>query len=421
MTEQKILIHTDKTDLRGTIKLRGSKSISNRVLLIDALSEDPIEMSGLSDSDDTVTLRALLASTDDTLDCGHAGTTFRFLTAYLSLSSSTKVLTGSARMLQRPVGPLVDALRSLGARIDYLGEEGYPPLRIGPYDATQYRSQVSIDAGVSSQYISALLMIAPTLPTGLQLRLEGDIVSRTYIDMTLRIMQHFDIKYRWIDDNHIDIPAQRYISKPYRIEADWSAASYYYALAAISSYAEITLHGLYDQQLQGDSAIVSIGTTLGVSTEYHDSGITITKSKETVSPSMLEYDFLLVPDIAQTIAVTCAAMGITGLYSGLKTLRIKETDRIAALQTELSKIQVYLSRLPPKFSKKSGVEYYMLEGKATIEDVPTFDTYHDHRMAMAFAPLALKGDIMINDPSVVTKSYGAFWDDLRKLGFTITG
>lgn len=411
-----IVVHHPNKTIKGSITLSGSKSISNRALLINALSESPVVIGGLSDSDDTVTLSRLLAAPHGTLDTGHAGTTYRFMTAYLAISAGEQVLTGSDRMLQRPIGPLVDALRSIGASIDYLGTEGYPPLRIGNYDTTRYRRELTIAADISSQYISALMMIAPKMPAGLRIILAGDIVSRPYLEMTLRIMQDFGCVYRWVDDQTVDIPSQAYITEKYNVEADWSAASYYYSIAAIADEADIYLGGLTDQQLQGDHKMSHIAAQLGVETTYTTDGIRITKARDSDHKAMLEYSFIECPDIAQSVMAMCGAMGVAGLYSGLQTLRIKETDRIAAMQTELAKVQVYLSKLPARFSKKSKGEYYMQEGRAILEE-PTFDTYHDHRMAMALAPLAILSPVTINDPGVVSKSYPTFWDDLQKLGF----
>lgn len=404
--------------ISGSIRLSGSKSISNRVLLLDALTPGSVDISGLSDSDDTRTLQQLLGSTEDVLDTGHAGTTYRFLTAYLATREGQHVLTGSDRMLQRPIGPLVDALRSIGASITYVGKEGYPPLKIGAYDSSSYQRSLTIAADVSSQYISALLMIATTLPDGLRLRFDGEIVSRPYIEMTLRIMRDFGAVYQWVDDHTIDIPSQQYTRSHYEVEADWSAASYYYSIAAIAPQCEIKLQGLTNQELQGDHQISHIGIQQGVCTQYTATGLLLKKDPSLHAKSLIEYDFVTCPDIAQTVMAMCGALGRSGLYTGLQTLHIKETDRIQAMQTELAKMQVYLSKLPAKFTTKPGT-YYMQEGKAVV-DHPTFSTYHDHRMAMALAPLAVLGPVSFDDPMVVSKSYPRFWEDLTTLGFTIS-
>ncbi|MEM1320926.1 MAG: 3-phosphoshikimate 1-carboxyvinyltransferase [Bacteroidota bacterium] len=402
--------------IKGQITLDGSKSISNRALIIRALSGEDFPIEHLSTSNDTVTMQALLAQASDlaTLDTGAAGTTFRFLTAYLALQPGTQVLTGSERMKQRPIGVLVEALRNLGAQIDYLGQEGYPPLRINPPQLNA-ANHLQISAGVSSQYISALLMIAPTLPKGLTLELEGKIVSRPYIEMTLRLMAYFGVQHQW-EGQRIIIAHQAYQGRAFRVEADWSAASYHYALAAFADELELDLFGLDEKSLQGDAVLAELMRGFGIETTFIEGGLQLRKGGA-VKP-MFEKDFIRCPDIAQTLAVVCGGLGINGLFTGLDTLSIKETDRIAALKTELAKVQVWFSQLPPKFSKNTEKAYYMVEGKAVL-DHPTFATYEDHRMAMAFAPLAMFGPIQIIDPHVVAKSYPGFWEDLKTLGFVV--
>jgi len=398
---------------KGTVTLAGSKSISNRVLIIQALCGDDFDITNLSTSDDTVTLQQLLASDAKVLDAHHAGTTYRFMTAYLAASEGERTLTGSARMLQRPIGPLVDALRSLGASITYESKEGYPPLAIK--GSTLAGGKVSIDATMSSQYLSALLLIAPTLEHGLEMTLVGDLVSKPYLLMTLRIMEYFGVEHTWVGDI-ITVAKQDYIARDFYVEADWSAASYYYSIAALAPAADITLVGLQKDSLQGDAVIADISKHFGIETTYGTDEVRLTKPAGQEPPAMLEYDFLLCPDIAQTVSVMCAGLGVQALFSGLQTLYIKETDRVAALQTELLKVGVYFSKLPEKFSAKSGVTYHMQEGKATAPaEVPTFATYHDHRMAMAFAPLSLLMDICVEDPGVVSKSYGDYWADVAKV------
>ena len=423
LTADQLTLICKASDIRGTIRLDGSKSITNRVLLIKALSKGYTQIHGPSDSDDSRTLIKLLSEIADgtILNTGHAGTTYRFLTAYLSMQPGTQILEGSERMHQRPIGPLVEALRQLGAQIDYLENEGYPPLRIG---APQFNEldRLSIDASMSSQYLSALLMIAPMLPEGLQLHLEGEIVSRSYLEMTLSIMQEFGISYRWADERTIDIPAQTYLSPDsYTVEADWSAASYYFAIAALSNTTDLILLGLsINGSAQGDADIVNISRQLGVEVTAVEGGKTLTKQSEVTYPQMLEVDFIRMPDIAQTVAVMVGALGLRGLYTGLQTLKIKETDRIAALKTELEKIGVLFSELPARFSPKSGISYFMQEGKASIGEASvSFSTYKDHRMAMAFAPLAMLFPITIEKPGVVSKSYRRFWEDLQSISFEV--
>ena len=403
--------------LSGKIVLDGSKSISNRVLIIKALCEQDFEITNLSTSDDTKTLQELLSSDKEELDAHHAGTTFRFLTSYLAFANRKVILTGSQRMKERPIGPLVKALNELGASISPLEKEGYPPLQFNPVNKPS-KSEISLPANISSQYISSLLLIAPTLPNGLTINLVGEIVSRPYLEMTLAIMGYFGIKYSW-KGNSIHVSNQKYIAKDFYVEADWSAASYYFSLAFISDECDITLEGLQENSLQGDQEIVTISDQLGIKTVYSDNDVRIVK-KENKEVDFFEYNFLTCPDIAQTVSVMLAGRNISGLLSGLQTLKIKETDRIKALQTELTKVGVYLSKLPEKFSKKSGVEYYMQEGKARSKsDFLEFDTYKDHRMAMAFAPLALLFPLRINDPMVVTKSYANYYKDLQSLGFEV--
>ncbi|MEQ8705249.1 MAG: 3-phosphoshikimate 1-carboxyvinyltransferase [Phaeodactylibacter sp.] len=400
--------------LTGEITLAGSKSISNRALIIRALSGADFPIHKLANAKDTVLLEALLKSTAETRNAGAAGTTFRFLTAYLSMQPDEQLLTGTERMKERPIGVLVDALRQLGGNISYLEKEGYPPLRIGPPDGFGKTDALSIAADTSSQYISALLMLAPTLPEGLHLQLEGQIVSRPYIEMTLSLMAYFGVTHRW-EGQTIIVPPQAYQGKPFTVEADWSAASYYYAMAAIAPAAELRLNGLFEQSVQGDAVLSEMMTDFGVETHFDEAGAILTKSADTEVPAEFAWDFLKCPDLAQTLAVCCAALGTSGTFCGLETLRIKETDRILALQQELQKINANLIELPPTGERK----YYQTQGKTLYADTPTFDTYEDHRMAMAFAPLALQHPIKIEEPDVVVKSYPDFWKDLEKLGFEV--
>lgn len=401
----------------GEITLAGSKSISNRALIIRALCEENFPIHRLANAKDTQLLDALLKSEKIIRDAGAAGTTFRFLTAYLAMQPDTQVLTGTERMKKRPIGVLVDALRKLGADIEYLEEEGYPPLQINAPRDLGKTHRLSISAGTSSQYISALLMIAPVLPRGLELTLEGDIVSRPYIEMTLALMRYFGVQSRW-DGHTIKIAPQDYQAKEFTVEADWSAASYYYALAAFADELDLQLNGLFKDSAQGDAVLSSMMEKFNIKTEFNERGIHLTKNNNALPP-VFEYNFIECPDLAQTLAVICAGLGVHGVFTGLQTLSIKETDRIAALKNELGKVQAFLSKLPEKFSKNSGKQYYHVEGKAVVEGAPTFATYEDHRMAMAFAPLAMFGKIQIEEPNVVEKSYPDFWQDLERLGFKV--
>ena len=407
----------------GEITLDGSKSISNRILIINALCKDDFKIDKISTSKDTQTLTKLLSQKDaNVYDAGAAGTTFRFMTAYLALQQGTQILTGSERMKQRPIGKLVNALRALGCDIEYLENKGYPPLKINA-PKPLITNELSIAADTSSQYITALLMVAPTLPNGLRLTLEGNIVSLPYIQMTLSLMQYFGVEHSW-SGNTIIVEKQEYVAKDVVVEADWSAASYYYALAAFADELDLKLNGLFKNSLQGDSVAVEMGFHFGVDTTFIDAtdsteGCLHLKKTGEPMTEMFEWNFLKCPDIAQTFAVICAGTGVQGLFTGLETLFIKETDRVAALKIELAKVGVSFIKLPAKFSQKSHKQYFMVEGKAQWDKIPLFPTYEDHRMAMSFAPLAMINTIKIEDPLVVEKSYPEFWEDLKKLGFEI--
>ncbi len=414
-----MLYFLTKSDRRivGEVTLAGSKSISNRALIIQSLCAQPFPIDRLANAKDTRLLQHLLQSESIVRDAGAAGTTFRFLTARLAFQADIQILTGTDRMKKRPIGVLVEALQQLGADIEYLEEPGYPPLRINPPRTTGATHRLRISASTSSQYISALLMIAPTLPRGLDLTLEGDIVSRPYIEMTLALMQYFGIQSQW-NDSRIQIAPQDYQPKPFTVEADWSAASYYYAMAAFADELDLQLNGLFPNSAQGDAVLTEMMKKFGIQTTFNQQGIRLTKSAAPLPP-VFEYDFLECPDLAQTIAIVCAGLGVQAIFTGLQTLRIKETDRIAALKNELAKIQVSLAALPARFSQKTGKQYYQIEGKPNITKTPVFATYEDHRMAMAFAPLAMFAPIAIAEPEVVEKSYPDFWTDLEKIGFKI--
>lgn len=406
------LIYKADKKIAGEITLAGSKSISNRALIIRALSKDHFQLDRLANAKDTELLIKLLESKDELRDAGPAGTTFRFMTAYLSSKEGAQVLTGTERMKQRPIGVLAEALKKLGAKIEYLGKPGYPPLRIGSPEKFGQEKELSIAANTSSQYISALLMLAPTLPKGLNLHLEGDIVSRSYIEMTLNLMQYFGVRYSW-EGNIITIDPQAYKGKNFVVEADWSAASYYYALAAFAGELDLQLNGLFEDSVQGDAALVEIMKHFGVRSTFNENGVHLSKIEGHQLPEVFEWDFILCPDIAQTLAVVCAGLGVRGRFTGLSTLRIKETDRIVALEVELAKVGV-------KVYEDSTTEGLLIvEGLADLSQKPTFDTYEDHRMAMAFAPFGMLGQIKIKEPMVVVKSYPDFYEDYEKIGFRV--
>ena len=385
------------------VALPASKSESNRMLIIQALADEKINIQNISDARDTQTMLRLLASSEAVLDVIDAGTTMRFLTAYFSATNQGKQLTGSERMQQRPLKILVDALREIGADIQYLVNDGFPPIQIGGIKSQKMKS-IRVRGDVSSQYISALLMIAPSLPEGLEIELTGKIGSRPYIEMTLGLMARFGIRNEWVD-NSIRIKRQKYAGGNISIESDWSAASYWYSIVALAANAEFTLKGLRPNSLQADIRIVMIMDKLGVGSEFTSTGVRI--FKKPLSP-FNHIDFSDCPDLAQTVAVTCAALGKKCTFTGLESLRIKETDRIAALQNELQKIGASLTEENNEWHLIPSIE---LPQSAEIE------TYEDHRMAMAFAPLSTMMKVIIKEPNVVVKSYPSFWNDLNLAGF----
>lgn len=403
--------------IKGTIHLTTSKSESNRVLIIQALCKEPFIIHNLARAKDTQTLQQLIELAGSTkkgatLDVGPAGTTMRFLAAYLAISDGEYLLTGSQRMKERPIGILVDALMSLGADIEYAEQSGFPPLKINGKKLSS-GNQAAINGSVSSQYITALLLIAPCLPNGLNLLLEGEVASRPYIEMTLKIMQYFGVESSW-ENNTIKIKKQEYIARDYTIEADWSAASYWFEIAALADQVHLTVTGLNRKSLQGDSAIADIMSAFGVNVEFTDNGIVLIKEANSELSNAFLYDFSDCPDIAQTVAVTAAAKKIKAELSGLASLKIKETDRIKALINELKKTGT---------TAAEEVENVLFVHPANdLNRQPQqITTYEDHRMAMAFAPLALTLDyIDIEHPAVVEKSYPAFWEDLKSVGFVIS-
>ncbi|MCC5932124.1 MAG: 3-phosphoshikimate 1-carboxyvinyltransferase [Cyclobacteriaceae bacterium] len=393
------------------IDLVSSKSESNRALIINKISGELSELHNLSEARDTRTMQRLLQSDDNVLDVLDAGTTMRFITAYCAITGQKKIITGTPRMQERPIGVLTDALTALGCKIKFHGKDGYPPVETLGFDGQRTRN-LRVRGDISSQYISALLMVAPQLPEGLRLELEGPIGSRPYINMTIAQMQHFGAELGWVNDRIIDVRPKPYDATSYTIESDWSGASYWFSIAALSKQSFISLKGLKDKSLQGDRAIVDIMQHLGLQTEFYDGGLHIQAGRDSRAFSC---DFVACPDLAQTVAVACAGLGIECTMTGLESLRIKETDRIAALQTELAKLGASLDETEPGVWKVSGGGE-----KALLGEKPVFETYDDHRMAMAFAPLAIIRPIVILEPHVVEKSYPGFWDDLTKAGFILT-
>jgi 3-phosphoshikimate 1-carboxyvinyltransferase len=393
----------------STITLPTSKSISNRALIINALAYSPYEIQNLSDSDDTKVMLAAFKSNGNKFDIGAAGTSMRFLTAFLSKIVGEWEITGSSRMKQRPIGVLVDALRKLGAQIDYIENEGFPPLKIT--GVSLKGGELELAGNISSQYISAILMIAPTVAGGLTIKLTGEVVSKPYIHLTLKLMEEYGVKCQW-NGNTIVVPEAPYKAVQFTVEGDWSAASYWYELVALSTNGSATLEGLYTNSYQGDSKVAELFEKLGVKTVFKNGKTQLTKTP--VSCERFDYDFSDQPDLAQTFAVTCCMLGVKFSFAGLQTLRIKESDRIYALIDELKKFGYVLTT--------NGTDTLHWEGERTEAATSiTISTYKDHRMAMAFAPAALKvGKIAIDDPMVITKSYPHYWEDLKKVGFTIT-
>jgi len=389
--------------------LPASKSISNRLLIINALSGNSCGISNLSQSDDTAVLVRALQDTNPVKDIGLAGTAMRFLTAYLSITPGEWILTGASRMKARPIGRLVDTLKEIGAEITYLEKQGFPPLEIKGRKIQGGRCR--IDSSISSQFISALLMIAPCLEKGLIIELDKKTISSAYIQMTLGLMNRLGIDYHW-EDNIISITRQDYIPDTIKVEADWSAASYWYAVVSLAEGAEISLHGLHEDSWQGDSALPGLFEAFGVATEFDAEGVSLYRSG--MVTDSFEFDFQNNPDLVQTCVVVCGLLGIPFRMKGTETLKIKETDRIAALIAEMNKLGIHIR------DESSGTSIEWNGKNKGITPMQAINTYNDHRMAMAFAPAAWRfGEIEISDPSVVNKSYPGFWDDLSIVGCQI--
>ena len=402
--------------LHNTIQLPASKCISNRALILHALAQGHITPTNLSGCDDTCVMIKALDGNPEHIDILAAGTAMRFLTAYLSVTPGTRIITGTERMQQRPIRILVDALRELGAQIEYAGNEGFPPLRITGTILTG--EEISLAGNVSSQYISALLMIGPILKNGLRLNLTGEIISRPYINLTLQLMKEFGADAAWSSESSITVRPGQYKDIPFTVESDWSGASYWYQMVALSqdsneepAKTEVELLGLFPRSYQGDSRGTEIFTKLGVRTTYTDRGVVLTKIGTPVA--RLKEDLVDIPDLAQTFVVTCCLMNIPFRFSGLQSLKIKETDRIQALITELHKLGYVVK------SEQDSILIWNGE-RCEPEASPVIATYEDHRMAMAFAPASLLvPSVQIAEPQVVSKSYPGYWEDLKQAGFRI--
>ncbi|MFV5684716.1 3-phosphoshikimate 1-carboxyvinyltransferase [Flavobacterium sp. GB2R13] len=403
-----LLLQTSQSDLQAQIAVTGSKSETNRLLLLQALFSN-ITLANTSNSDDSEVMQKALKGNEEIVDIHHAGTAMRFLTAYFAVNEGREVvLTGSQRMTERPIKVLVEALQQLGAQISYENEVGYPPIRIKGQKITAFK--VNIPANVSSQYISALLLIAPKLQNGIEITLVGEITSIPYIKMTLALLNDLDIQTSF-EGNVIKVyPKQEVESKVMTVESDWSSASYFFSLAALAENAAISLTSYKETSLQGDSALVEIYKQMGVDTHFEENKITLTKQADFI-PQTVNFELNNTPDIAQTIVVTCLGLGIGCHLTGLHTLKIKETDRLEALRIEMTKLGANITVTNDSLT---------LVASNTINHNVPIATYNDHRMAMAFAPLALKVPIIIENAEVVSKSYPDFWNDLKSLGFEIS-
>ena len=401
---ESLKINKVKNTVCGSIEITGSKSETNRLLILQKFYQN-LNIENVSNSDDSVLMKKALASTSSEINIGHAGTAMRFLTSYFSVKENSEiVLTGSHRMKNRPIKILVDALIALGADIQYVEKEGYPPLKIKGKKLT--KDFVEIDGNVSSQYISSLLLMAPTLQNGLQLKFKGEVTSVPYIKMTLSLLAGLGVDLSWDDDSISIQPKPIVEDKTVVVESDWSSASYYYSLVALSPNSEVTLSSYKQNSLQGDSVLADIYESLGVETTFGENIVTL-KNIGSLNPSKLVgLNLIGAPDIAQTIVVTCFGLGMECFLTGLHTLKIKETDRLVALKNEIEKLGGEVDITNETLALKSSTQ---------INENISIATYDDHRMAMAFAPLATKVSIEIEEPNVVSKSYPTYWEDFNKV------
>ncbi len=395
-------------NISAKVNLPASKSISNRALILEALSNDTGTLSNLAACDDTNVMVSALKSLENIIDIGAAGTSMRFLTAFFTLQDGARIITGSERMKKRPIGILVDALKKLGADIVYTEKDGFPPIKITGKKLEG--GSIEIDGSISSQYLSALMMIGPIMKNGLEIHIKGDLISKPYAIMTLRMMEMFGVKAEWIG-NTIRIPHGQYQKTIYKVEPDWSAASYWYEILSVCDNGEIVLEGLDLKSLQGDSMISEYFEHLGVRTEKVENGVRLTKTGHYTKKLIL--DLTEQPDMTQTLVLSCLLNDVPFEFSGLQSLKIKETDRINALITETAKLGFIIR-------ESDGNKLIWNKEKCEARDNISIDTYDDHRMAMSFAPAAFRyTNLIINNPEVVSKSYPDFWKDLEKFGFKI--
>ncbi|MDO5523804.1 MAG: 3-phosphoshikimate 1-carboxyvinyltransferase [Bacteroidia bacterium] len=395
--------------LKATIQLPASKSISNRMLVLNALSLNTNPVENLSDCEDTQVIVDAFNSDSNVFDVKGAGTAMRFLTAFLAGMDGEWILKGSKRMHERPIYPLVDTLKALDADIEYLENEGCPPLKIK--GKRLKGGEVYVSGNISSQFLSALMMVAPTMEKGLIINIKTDVISKPYLNLTIKMMEQYGVQVKW-EDNKIIIKPQVYKPVTLKVESDWTAASYWYEMAALCPGAEVTLLGLQKDSYQGDSNLVNLFADLGITTEYISDGVIIRKARK--PNKKFFHNFVGEPDLAQTFAATCCFLNVPFIFSGVQSLRIKETDRIEALKIELKKLGFVLRETESEMLEWDGERCFVDENAA-------IDTYDDHRMAMSLAPAAIPfKSILINDPHVVSKSYPNFWEDLIKAGFTIS-
>lgn len=394
--------------LKATVELPASKSISNRVLILNALSLNTNPVENLSDCEDTQVIIDAFNSDSNVFDVKGAGTAMRFLTAFLAGMDGEWIVQGSKRMHERPIFPLVDTLRTIGADIEYLENDGYPPLKIR--GKRLKGGEVYVSGSISSQFISALMMVAPTMENGLIINIRDEIISKPYINLTAKLMEEYGIHLKW-EGNRIKIKPQAFKPVSFKVESDWSAASYWYEMVSLCPHSEITLLGLQEGSYQGDANLVNLFKDLGVSTEFVPNGVIIRKVGKPTKKFF--HNFIYEPDLAQTFAAACCFLHVPFIFSGVQSLRIKETDRIEALKTELKKLGFVLSETDSEMLEWDGERCF-------AEEDAVIDTYDDHRMAMSLSPAAIPfKSVIINDPQVVNKSYPNFWDDLKKAGFRI--
>ena len=406
-----VKVNASSSRIEGCVQLSASKSISNRLLMIKAISKSSFDLYNLSESDDTQILNQILSNTSlpNEINCHHAGTTLRFLTAYLSTIKGKYRVFGSKRMHQRPIKPLVDCIRKLGIEIRYLENEGFPPIEILGKETIE-GGELTISGNISSQFISALLLIAPKLKNGLSLRIIEPILSTPYIKMTLSLMQEMGIEYKW-DKNTIHVKHQAYSTRNIAAENDWSSASFIYSIASLSNESKIEIPHLHPNSVQGDSFVSELYSHLGVETSFHEKGITITKNNQL--STKVEFNLSDFPDLALPYVVSCVGLGVEVYLTGLESLKIKESDRLVTIKKELSKFNVEC--------KINDHSIYVPKNQQIKYNGEVIEDHNDHRIPMSIAPLAIKteGNIFFKDSSVVNKSYPLFWDDLKKLGFNI--